>query len=1312
MSHRADPSSVTPSGPLPAEDRTLAALFEAQVARTPDAPALVSAGETLDYAELNRRANRLAHHLIARGLGPEDLVGVRLPRSAELLVALLAITKAGAAYLPLDPAYPEERLAAMVGDAAPALVLGDVDPALDPALPGTDPTDADRVRPLRPAHPAYVIYTSGSTGRPKGVVVTHTGLRALTAAHAVGPGGRVLQFCSPSFDGSIGEICMSLLTGATLVVPDAGALVGAELTAFLDRMRITRVAMPPAVLSALPYAELPALSSILVAGDACPPELIGRWSAGRTLFNVYGPSESTVSATQSDPLTGPVEAPLGHPVPGTRVHLLDATLRPVPDGTEGELYLAGEGIARGYLGRPGLSAERFVADPDGPAGSRMYRTGDLAVRRANGELYFVGRADQQVKLRGFRIELGEIEAALGRHPQVREAVAAVREDRPGDPRLVAYLRPEPDSRGGLDLAAVRAAAASSLPAHMVPSALVVVDAFPLTPNGKLDRRALPAPDRRAATRGSRAPRTFREEALCALFAEVLGVDHVGIDDSFFDLGGHSLLATRLISRAHSVLGLEISLADLFRVPTVAALAERDATDRRRPPTAADRPTVLPLSYAQQRLWFLDQLAGPSTTYTVPMLLRLRGELDVAALESALTDVVTRHEALRTVFAAVDGSPHQVILEPAAVPPVLAWAEDLAAEQRHVFDLTAEPPIRARVRRTGPGEHTLLILIHHIAGDGWSRGPLGRDLAAAYAARVAGAAPQWEPLPVQYADYALWQRELLGHWEESGTELAEQAAYWVKALAGLPEELALPVDRPRPAEPSFTGGQVRWTIPAHLHAGLANLARSRGATTFMAVQAAVALLLTRLGAGQDIPLGVAAAGRGHEALEDLVGFFVNTLVLRTDTSGDPTFTELLDQVREGAITALAHQDLPFEQLVEILNPVRSTSRHPLFQVMLAYQNTDQDPIELHGLHVEELIAGTENAKFDLFFEVTERSAGRRDGIEDGPDGLDCLLEYAADLFDRESAERFAAWLVRLLEAVVAAPDGRVGAIGFLDDAERRFLVRELNDTAVEVPAGGLMEAFARQVRATPGAVALAGAGAGAGAGVSVSYAELDALSDAVARELAGRGVGTESRVGLLVERSVPAVAALLGVLKAGAAYVPLDTRAPAARWALVLAASGAELLLADRPVPDVGVAVVDVTSFDPTAVGNSWPRPAVAMDQLAYVMFTSGSTGVPKGVAVSHRAVLELALERSFGGGPGLRTLLHSPLSFDASTFELWAPLVSGGTVVLAPPGELEPAVLAQALTDHAVNALWLTAGLFRLLADESPEAFAGVDAVW
>jgi amino acid adenylation domain-containing protein len=1301
---------------------TLPELFERQAAKRGKWPAATDARTTLTYAELDTRANQLARHLIARGAGPERVVAVVLPRSVDLVIAALAVVKSGAAYLPVDPDYPAERIATMLDDAKPVCTLRAI-PDLA-GVSGAPLAGAERHHPLEPRHPAYVIYTSGSTGTPKGVVIEHRAICAFldrTRRDYPGLTGLGLLHSSISFDQSVGAMFLPLVSGGGLRLTelDERAVPG---TAFrrASFMKATPSHLP--LLLALPDEVSPS-RAITFGGEALLGEALRPWRERHpdtTVFNVYGPTETTVHCVDfrlepgAEIPDGPV--PLGKPNAITRLYLLDPVLRPVPPGVPGEIYLAGPQLGRGYLHRTALTAERFVADPFGSPGGRMYRSGDLARWTGGGELDFLGRADQQVKVRGFRVELGEVEAALVADRAVAQAAVVIREDQPGDPRITAYLVP---AEGGCDPGQVRTRLTQVLPDYMVPAAVVLLDALPLTPNGKLDRRALPAPPQ-TGTPDARAPRTPSEEILCGLFADVLGRAAVGVDEDFFELGGHSLLAMRLISRVRTALRAELAIRALFETPTVTGLArriEQQADGPARPPLRpADRPDVVPLSYAQQRLWFLAQLEQSSATYHIPMALRLRGRLDADALAAALADLVGRHESLRTVFPQIDGQPRQVVLDPARVPPRIevvnisevadvgeaGLSATLARWSRLPFDLATEIPIRAVLCRLASDAHVLLLVVHHIASDAWSRGPLVRDLTTAYAARAHGESPQWSPLPVQYPDYALWQRELMGREEE-------QLRYWRTALAELPEQIQLPLDRRRPPVPSHQGGSVPVRVPAEVHREVVRLARRRNASPFMVLQAALAALLHRLGAGTDIPIGAPIAGRTDQALDDLIGFFVNTLVLRCDVSGDPTFGALLARVRETNLAAYAHQDLPFERLVEVLNPTRSLAWNPLFQVTISLLQPDRSRLRLPGLIAEGMPAGDSMAKFDLSLSLVEH-------LDEGSAaaGLTGTMDFATDLFEPATVEAMARRYVDLLGQVVAAPDLPVGRLTMLDERERHQVLVEWNDTAIPAaPDGTIPALFAATRNRVPGEVALVCGDQ------TLTYAELDARANGVAWRLAEHGVCPEENVAVLMRRSADLVVVLLGILKAGAAYVPLDSRQPMPRMARVIGDTGARVIVSDGADPDrdrrlsadAGAALL-VVPHDRDRARADAPPVTVRPEHLAYIMFTSGSTGRPKGVAVTHRNVVGLAADGIWTGGNHARVLAHSPHSFDASTYELWVPLLSGGQAVVAPDADADPAVIADLVDKHGVTAAFLTTALFNLVVDGHPGALAGLREVW
>ncbi|RSS14087.1 amino acid adenylation domain-containing protein [Streptomyces sp. WAC08401] len=1291
-------------------------LITEQAHRTPDTTAVACGDTSLTYAELDARANQLARHLLEQGVGAEDFVAITLPKSLDAITSMLAVLKTGAAYLPIDPDYPTERITYILDDAQPALTLTEpMNPADHHNAPDGPLTDAERPSPWSPRHAAYMIYTSGSTGRPKGVIIEHHALatylhRARTTYTAMN-GDTVLH--SPlAFDLTITALWTPLTAGGTVHLTSLE-----ETVAQPNLIKATPSHLP--LLTTLPETASPS-HTLILGGEALHTDHLATWRAQHPhvqVINAYGPTESTVNITDhhvnEDTPDGPV--PIGRPFANTQVYVLDAALRPVPPGITGELYLAGEQLARGYHGRTALTAERFTANPHSTPGARMYRTGDLAHWNHHGHLTYDGRTDHQIKLRGHRIELGEIDTTLNNQPGITQATVQLREDTPGDQRLVAYLVTTDE----YDETTLRDAVAHALPDYMRPTAYITLDALPLTPNGKLDRKALPTPTYTPTTTG-RTPRTPREEILCTLFAEVLGVGDVTIDDNFFDLGGHSLLATRLVSRVRTALHVELSVRQFFETPTIAGLsgALDQADGARAALTAKPRPERIPLSYAQQRLWFLHQLEGPSATYNIPTTLRLTGVLDQDALHAAINDLLARHESLRTAYTEDEQGPRQVIREwePGLLPLVVVDTEEgeldarLSGAVHHTFDLTAGIPVRATLFRISEREHVLLLLIHHIATDAWSRTPLGQDLAAAYTARCAGDAPAWEPLPVQYADYALWQREVLGDEADADSAAGRQLAHWKERLAGLPEQLELPTDRPRPAVADQDGDRVAFSLDAGLYARLAELARSTHSSTFMVVQAALAALLTRLGAGEDIPIGTPVAGRTDGATENLVGFFVNTLVLRTDTSGNPTFRDLLEKTRRTDLAAYAHQDLPFERLVEALNPVRTLAHHPLFQVMLILSTADTDPdasLALPGLRVGVERSRLGAAKVDLAFALAET----RDG-EGRSTGLTGALDFRTDLFDRSTARSLVERFVRVLETVVTDPGVRLSHVPVLAGTERHRLLGEGAGPALEDLDATLPELFAAQVLRTPDAPALV-----QGA-TTVSYAELDARTTRLARVLRQQGVRPGTPVVMLMERSLAHVVATLAISRAGGAYVPLHDTYPLDRMRHVVADTAATLVLADRAeaarAGELGARVMVVDEFGaPPGSGyvDGVPDVGLCPQDLAYVMYTSGSTGVPKGVAVTHRGVVDLVRDHCWRPDAHERVLLHAPHAFDVSCYEMWVPLVSGGTVVVAPPGHLDAAAVTDLIAAHDITAIHLTAGFFRVVAEEAPECFAGVREV-
>ena len=1316
----------------PATGASVPVLFAAQVSRTPEAVALVCAGRSMTYRELDEAANRLAHLLTAHGAGPGERVALLFSRSAEAIVAVLAVLKTGAAYLPIDPAVPAARIEFMLTDAAPIAAVTTA--GLADRFDGFDVMVVDVDDPEVATHPttalpapapddiAHVIYTSGTTGVPKGVAVTQRNVTQLFDSLQIGvelgrPGQVWTQFHSYAFDFSVWEIWGALLHGGRLVVvPESVARSPQDFHALLVREHVSVLTQTPSAVGMLPAQGLDS-AALVIGAEPCPPELVDRWAPGRVMVNVYGPTETTMWLCKSAPLqAGSGAPPIGSPVAWAAFFVLDGWLRPVAAGVVGELYLAGRGVGVGYWRRAGLTGSRFVACPFGGAGARMYRTGDLVRWRADGQLDYLGRADEQVKIRGYRIELGEIQAALTALGGVEQAAVIAREDHPGDKRLVGYIT------GTANPAQARAALAQRLPAYMVPAAVVVVATLPMTVNGKLDVRALPAPGYQGVDR-YRAPANAVEEILAGIYAQVLDVERVGVDNSFFDLGGDSISAMRLIAAINSSLGADLSVHLLFDAPSVVQLAPHISgrAGRREPLVAGERPAVVPLSFAQGRLWFIDQLQGPSPVYNMPVALRLRGKLDADALGAALADVVGRHESLRTQFSAVEGMPRQLVV-PAEradfgwdVVDATGWpasrlAEAIDAVARYTFDLAAEIPLRTRLFHVAEDEHVLVAVVHHIAADGWSITPLVADLGVAYASRCAGQAPGWAELAVQYADYTLWQRAQLGDLDDSDSRIAAQLAYWRDALAGMPERLDLPTDRAYPPVADQRGASATVDWPVGLQQRVRAVAGEHNATSFMVMQAALAVLLSRLSASSEVAVGFPIAGRRDAALDQLVGFFVNTLVLRVDLAGDPTVAELLAQVRGRSLAAYEHQDVPFEVLVERLNPTRSLTHHPLVQVALAWQNfpgQDNDPasgLGLGDLQVTQLPVDTHTARMDLTFSLGERwtQAGE-------PAGIGGAVEFRTDVFDPASIEALIERWRRVLMAMTADPARRLSSIDLLDEAEHARL-GEWGNRAVltqPAPAGVTIPAlFAVHVARTPEAVAISFDGH------CTTYRDLDEAANRLAHLLVAGGVGPGQCAALLLERSAEAVVAMLAVLKTGAAYLPIDPALPDARIEFMLtdAAPTAAITttgLADR-LDGYDVLVIDVSDIWAPSVDSrpSTALPVPGADNIAYIIYTSGTTGVPKGVAITHHNVTQL-LGPPDTDLPGRAWAQWHSYAFDASVEEIWGALLHGGRLVVVPESVARsPEDFHALLVAEQVSVLSQTPSAVSMLSPEGLESMA------
>jgi amino acid adenylation domain-containing protein len=1289
-------------------------LFETWATRAPEKIALAFGDERVTYDELNRRANQLAHYLQTYGAGAETRIGICIERSVEMIVAVLGVLKAGATYVPLDPSYPEQRLLFMLDDAEVQLVLSvtgsqeklPVHQApvilLDSDWPLiAEQSEQNPERKITPEHLAYISYTSGSTGIPKGVAVPHRGVVRLVTTQdyaQFGPDEVFLQFAPLAFDASTFEIWGSLLNGAQLVLMPSGMASLGDLGRALAQFHVTTLWLTAGLFHQMVDEQLEALTALkqlIAGGDILSPSHVRKFidaALSCRLINGYGPTENTTFTCcyVIDEFNGSV--PIGRPIAGTQVFILDENLQLVPPGFTGELYAGGEGLARCYHGRASLTAEHFIPHPfSAEPGARLYRTGDLVRYRADGNIEFIGRGDDQVKVRGYRIELGEVVTAIARAPGVQQVVVVAREYGNEDKRLVAYIV------GDVAVDRLQKSLHSTLPDYMVPSAFVVLDELPLTLNGKVDRSALPAPDEVHAS-DSPTPRTPVEELLAGIWADVLKVERVGINDNFFELGGHSLLVTQLVSRAQVQFGAELPLRLFFESATLAAQAAAvevalgAGIGLQAPPIVpVPRTGNLPLSFSQQRLWFLYQLEPSTSAYNIPTAVRLTGALDSEALKRTLNELVRRHEILRTYYGMAGGKPAQFVGPPPQLEIDLTDISELERDERESrmldlasedarkpFDLTRSPLLRASLARLGPEEHVLILTVHHIVSDGWSQGVMVREVGKLYQAFTEGRESPLEELPVQYADFAHWQRQWL-----AGDVLDQQLRYWRKQLAGDLPALDLPTDHPRPEVQSFRGATLTTMLPLDLSESLVVICRREGVTLFMLLLAAFKALLCRYTGQDEIVIGAPIANRNSLEIENLIGFFVNTLVLRTDLSGDPHFPELLARVRKVTLEAYAHQDLPFEVLVEDLQPERSLSRNPLFQVMFQLENTPKEELPLPGLTLSPVAVEGVASQFDLSVDVVESDQG-----------LAVTAEYSTDLFEAETIRTLLKRWEILLESIAAAPQKRLSEFSIIDESERRQIERDWNPTAIASPSQSVAELFEAQVLRSPAAVAMVWDGE------SFTFAELNRRANQLAHYLSSAGVGPEVPVALMLERSPEMIVALLAILKAGGAYVPLDPSYPQARLAFMLDDIGAPLILTQESLlgklPEQLCARIVCVDRDAAAIGaqqSSNPDRQVSLDNAAYVIYTSGSTGTPKGVVITHRSLSNhcFAVGHEYELQATDRVLQFSSLIFDVAAEEIFPTLLAGAAIVLQPERVPDATALLRLVEQERVTVLNMSA---------------------
>ncbi len=1318
--------------------------ISAQAAATPQAPAVVDGTRTLSHAELAARSGEFAAALQSLGVVHGDMVLLLLPRSFDQVAALLAVLRTGAAYIPLDVTYPDERIATIQDDARPRAVITTATLARRFQRPGLgvlvvdQPLAANLPKPVDGGADdvAYVIYTSGTTGRPKGVLVLHRGLSnhasAVRSLYRLTASDRVLQFTSIAFDVAAEEILPTLAVGGCVVLrSEASTGSIADFVRFLRDERVTVANLPAPYWHELVVEmgrsriTLPESLRLVIAGsERVLPQRLAEWQklapAGIRWLNGYGPTETTITATAYEPavgddLSGCAAVPIGKPIAGVTVHVLDDSMKPTAAGESGELWIGGAGVAKGYLGQPVLTAERFVADPftDEP-GARLYRTGDLVRMRADGNLEFLGRADGQVKFRGFRIELGEIEAALARHPAVRAAAVSLREDAPGRAYLAGYVvaasTPAPSS------AALRAFVKGVVPDYMVPAVVVTLDGLPLLPSGKVDRRALPQPPMGAGASGETvAPRTATETLVARHWGDLLGIAEPSVTDDFFELGGHSLLATRLVAELRDAAGVTLSVVDVFSNPTIARLAahvdlaRQGKVEGALPPLGPmPRPESIPLAFSQEPIWFLNQIEPGLLAYNTQLSVRLRGPLRMDVLRRAFDEIIRRHEILRTTFEAKQGQPFQVIHPPyrvdiplidlRSVPEASRHDESerlIAAEFRRTFDVTRLPLARWSVIQLGDEDFVLVQSEHHFVHDGWSIARLVGEIADLYTAFKDDKPSPLPELPVQYADYVLWQRQWM-----QGPALDRLLGFWTKQLGGAPPLLNLPTDRPRPKFQTFNGVSRFLDVPEDLYDRVQAFSRHEGVTPFMTMMAAFMTLLHRYTGQSDIPVGSTVANRRIRELEPVIGMIVNPIVMRANLEGDPTFGEFVRRVKTVALEAYAHQDLPFEKIVQALHPERDPAYNPIFQVMFSFHDAPVPDIDLGGTRGAIDYRYNGSAKFDWNIVVLarrEQRVGR--GNHDADERVTVELEYNTDLFDEATIARAMDQYLCLLAALVGDAGVRLSEAPLLPDAERRRIVTAWNPPASDFGATPLLhERIRAQAERTPRTRAVASASG------ALDYGQLVGRVQAIAATLRGCGVGPEVLVGVCLERSPDLVAALLGVLSAGGAYVPIDPAHPRSRLSMILDDARAPVLITQRSLVDrIPETSAKVIYLDDVPASASGPVPVkLSPDNLAYVIYTSGSTGRPKGVQIPHRALgnFMACMGRICDIGSGDTLLAVTTVSFDIAALELFLPLCGGGTTYLASREDVVDGVrLAELLAQCGATAMQATPATWRMLVE-------------